>query len=155
MKEALESGKLGEIHMVNCSVLWNRNMEYYSESDWRGSKLKEGGALYTQASHFIDLLVWCFGEIVEAKLTTGNVHDTKPVLALARNLKGKLYADKGYISKKLTVGLKPPCLYSEVLRDEGSFGASTVLGVGRGGEGGHTKPHPRSVCHLSCVPCVI
>ncbi|MBT6745972.1 MAG: Gfo/Idh/MocA family oxidoreductase [Flavobacteriales bacterium] len=76
VKEALESGKLGEIHMVNCSVLWNRNIEYYSESDWRGSKLKEGGALYTQASHFIDLLVWCFGEIVEAKTTLQNkIHD--------------------------------------------------------------------------------
>jgi hypothetical protein len=46
------------------------------------------------------------GEIVDAKLTTGNVHDTKPVFELAKNLKGKLYADKGYISKKLTANLK-------------------------------------------------
>ena len=34
------------------------------------------------------------------------MHDTKPVFALAKNFKGKLYADKGYISKKLTVDLK-------------------------------------------------
>ena len=46
------------------------------------------------------------GEIVDAKLTTGNVHDTKPVLELAKNLSGKLYADKGYISKMLTANLK-------------------------------------------------
>jgi hypothetical protein len=46
------------------------------------------------------------GEIVDAKLTTGNVHDTKPVIELSRNLSGKLYADKGYISKKLTESLK-------------------------------------------------
>ena len=46
------------------------------------------------------------GEIVDAKLTTGNVHDTKPVMDLSKNLPGKLYADKGYISKKLTKDLK-------------------------------------------------
>jgi len=34
------------------------------------------------------------------------VHDTKPVLELTKNLKGKLNADKGYISKKLTANLK-------------------------------------------------
>ncbi|MBK7819397.1 MAG: hypothetical protein IPJ60_19040 [Sphingobacteriaceae bacterium] len=27
----------------------------------------EGGALYTQASHFIDLLVWWFGDLIESK----------------------------------------------------------------------------------------
>jgi len=39
---------------------------------------------------------------VDAKLTTGNVHDTKPVLDITKKLSGKLYADKGYIGKKLS-----------------------------------------------------
>jgi hypothetical protein len=46
------------------------------------------------------------GEIVAAQLTTGNVNDTKPVAALATRLNGKLYADKGYISKKLKAELQ-------------------------------------------------
>ena len=46
------------------------------------------------------------GEIVDAKLTTGNVHDTKPVPSMTKKLSGKLYADKGYISKKLSKTLK-------------------------------------------------
>lgn len=76
LKEALEQNRLGKIHMVNCQVLWNRNVEYYSESDWRGSKEMEKGALFTQVSHFVDLLVWCFGEVVDAKTTLQNkVHD--------------------------------------------------------------------------------
>ena len=45
------------------------------------------------------------GEIVAAKLTAGNVHDTKPVRELATGLRGKLYADKGYISKNLKADL--------------------------------------------------
>lgn len=67
VKEALDSDKLGKIYMVQCNVYWNRNPEYYSQSDWRGIREKEGGALFTQASHFIDLLIWWFGDVVQAK----------------------------------------------------------------------------------------
>jgi Transposase DDE domain len=41
-------------------------------------------------------------EIVALKLTPGNVHDTKPVPALTRDLTGKLFGDKGYISWRKT-----------------------------------------------------
>lgn len=65
-EEAIRDGKLGKIFMVECSVMWNRHQEYYDQSDWRGNKAKEGGALFTQASHFIDILVWWFGDVVDA-----------------------------------------------------------------------------------------
>jgi predicted dehydrogenase len=73
-KEALDGNKLGKIYMVQCNVLWNRNVEYYIESDWRGKKLLEGGALHTQVCHFIDLLIWWFGEIIEAKTNIETRH---------------------------------------------------------------------------------
>ena len=41
-------------------------------------------------------------EIVALKLTPGNVHDTTPVPALTRELTGKLFGDKGYISWRKT-----------------------------------------------------
>src|SRR3954466_7974009 len=44
-------------------------------------------------------------EIVALKLTPGNVHDTKPVPALTRDLIGKLFGDKGYIGRKLAEDL--------------------------------------------------
>src|SRR3954453_19515018 len=44
-------------------------------------------------------------EIVALKLTPGNVHDTKPVPALTRELTGKLFGDKGYIGRKLAENL--------------------------------------------------
>lgn len=40
-------------------------------------------------------------EIMAVKITPGNVDDRKPVKAIVAGLKGKLYADKGYISKPL------------------------------------------------------
>ena len=66
-KKALDANQLGKIYMVQCNVYWNRNPEYYANSPWRGQKEKEGGALFTQASHFIDLLIWWFGDVIKAK----------------------------------------------------------------------------------------
>ncbi len=66
-KKALDEGKLGKVFMVQCNVMWNRHQEYYEDSEWRGLKSFEGGALYTQVSHFIDLLIWWFGDVVDAK----------------------------------------------------------------------------------------
>jgi len=69
-KDALNKGMLGEIFMVKCDVLWNRYQGYYDDSPWRGSIAQEGGALHTQVSHFIDLLIWWFGDVVEAHAIT-------------------------------------------------------------------------------------
>ena len=66
-EEAIKNNRLGKIHMVQCNVLWNRRQEYYDQSEWRGSLETEKGALFTQASHFIDILVWWFGKVTEAK----------------------------------------------------------------------------------------
>ena len=65
--KALKENRLGKILMVQCNVMWNRNQAYYQQSSWRGNKESEGGALHTQVSHFIDLMVWWFGNIKESK----------------------------------------------------------------------------------------
>ena len=41
------------------------------------------------------------GELLAFTLTPGNIDDRKPVANMAKNLSGKLFGDKGYISKKL------------------------------------------------------
>lgn len=66
-KDAIDKGMLGKLFMVKCDILWNRHQGYYDDSPWRGKLSKEGGALYTQASHFIDLLVWWCGDVTEVK----------------------------------------------------------------------------------------
>lgn len=73
-KDAINKGMLGKIFLVKCDILWNRYQGYYDESPWRGNIKEEGGALYTQASHFIDLLVWWFGDVtrVKAQIATQN-----------------------------------------------------------------------------------
>lgn len=74
--EAIKNNRLGKIYLVQCNVLWNRHQEYYTQSDWRGKKAHEEGALFTQASHFIDILVWWFGKVVSAKtIMARQAHD--------------------------------------------------------------------------------
>lgn len=49
----------------------------------------------------LHLVINEIGEILACCLTPANVDDRKPVPTLARNLFGKLFGDKGYISQKL------------------------------------------------------
>lgn len=56
-KKALDECKLGDKFMVQCNVLCNRHQDYYYESNWRGIKRLEGGALFTQVSHFMDTMI--------------------------------------------------------------------------------------------------
>jgi hypothetical protein len=50
----------------------------------------------------LHLIINHLGEIVSLKLTKGNVDDRQPVPEMADSLFGKLYGDKGYISKALS-----------------------------------------------------
>jgi UDP-N-acetyl-2-amino-2-deoxyglucuronate dehydrogenase len=65
-KDAINKDRLGKIFMIKCDVLWNRYQGYYDDSPWRGQLDEEGGALFTQASHFVDLLIWWCGNVVTA-----------------------------------------------------------------------------------------
>lgn len=71
VKKAIEEGRLGKIYSVQLSCFWNRNEDYYANS-WKGTKDLDGGTLYTQFSHFIDLLYWLIGDIKEAEAFIGN-----------------------------------------------------------------------------------
>ncbi len=73
VKNLIDEGRLGKIYSVQLSCFWNRNEEYYRNS-WKGTKDLDGGTLYTQFSHFIDLLYWMVGDVKEARALMGNFH---------------------------------------------------------------------------------
>ncbi len=63
------------------------------------------------------------GEIVDAKLTTGNTHDTKPVPDITKKLSGKLYVDKGYTqaTSKGRIQLECETPLGEALVEDNSY----------------------------------
>jgi predicted dehydrogenase len=71
VKRILEEGRLGKIYSAQLNCFWNRNPEYYKNS-WKGTKDLDGGTLFTQFSHFIDLLYWFMGDIKEIQGYIGN-----------------------------------------------------------------------------------
>ena len=50
----------------------------------------------------LHLIVNHLGEILSVKITEGNVDDRKPIPSMVTSLTGKLYGDKGYLSKALS-----------------------------------------------------
>jgi predicted dehydrogenase len=71
VKQIIDEGKLGQIHSVQLSCFWNRNEDYYKDS-WKGTQDMDGGTLFTQFSHFVDLLYWMIGDVRNAYALTGN-----------------------------------------------------------------------------------
>jgi UDP-N-acetyl-2-amino-2-deoxyglucuronate dehydrogenase len=71
VKKIIDEGKLGKILSVQLSCFWNRNPDYYHNS-WKGTKDLDGGTLFTQFSHFVDLLYWMIGDVRNAQAYMGN-----------------------------------------------------------------------------------
>mgnify|MGYP001269863914 FL=1 len=63
LKETVESGVLGKIQMVQINCFWNRDDRYYGKIPWKGTADLDGGTLFTQFSHFIDIVYWLFGDM--------------------------------------------------------------------------------------------
>jgi len=66
VKKLLDEKKLGNIYSIQLNCFWNRDATYY-ENSWKGTIAMDGGTLYTQFSHFIDLLYWMFGDVKQVK----------------------------------------------------------------------------------------
>lgn len=94
VKQLLENNLLGKIYSVQLNCFWNRDKAYY-ENSWKGTMEMDGGTLYTQFSHFIDLVYWMFGDI-------------KKVLALTENLAHQQiieFEDTGVVAMQFESGL--------------------------------------------------
>jgi UDP-N-acetyl-2-amino-2-deoxyglucuronate dehydrogenase len=74
IKEMIDSNRLGKIFMVQLNCYWNRDDRYYKADSWHGKQDLDGGTLFTQFSHFIDLMYWLFGDIsnVQSKFVNFN-----------------------------------------------------------------------------------
>lgn len=63
LKSSHVQGQFGDILQVHVQCLWNRDDRYYTPGSWRGTMTQDGGPLFTQFSHFVDILMWVFGPL--------------------------------------------------------------------------------------------
>jgi UDP-N-acetyl-2-amino-2-deoxyglucuronate dehydrogenase len=74
IKDVIEKKIIGDIYMVQLNCYWNRDERYYKKGGWKGTADLDGGTLFTQFSHFIDIMYWLFGDIkdIQAKFNDFN-----------------------------------------------------------------------------------
>jgi len=117
LKNAIDTGKLGRILSVQLNCFWNRNDDYYKDS-WKGSADMDGGTLFTQFSHFVDLLYWMIGDVDEVAAFTDNyIH--KGVIE---------FEDSGVVILRFLNGAIASINYTVNAHDKNMEGSITVFG---------------------------
>jgi UDP-N-acetyl-2-amino-2-deoxyglucuronate dehydrogenase len=122
LKSIVSSGQLGKIFMVQINCYWNRDDRYYkpdalNTEGWHGKKDLDGGVLFTQFSHFIDLMYWCFGDITNIKARFNNFnhqHSTE-------------FEDSGFVSFDFKDGGIGTLNYSTAVWDKNLESSITII----------------------------
>lgn len=117
VKKVIDERRLGRIYSVQLSCFWNRNNAYYKNS-WKGTKALDGGTLYTQFSHFIDLLYWMIGDVKEVSGFTGNMGHEGVIE----------FEDNGVISLKFYNGAIGTVNYTVNSHQKNMEGSLTIFG---------------------------
>jgi len=118
LKEVVDNKVLGEVFQVQINCYWNRDDRYYSKSDWKGKKSLDGGPLFTQFSHFIDIMYWLFGDITDVKARFENFnhqHNTE-------------FEDSGFVSFRFVNGGIGSINYSTSVWDKNLESSITIIG---------------------------
>jgi UDP-N-acetyl-2-amino-2-deoxyglucuronate dehydrogenase len=72
VREAAVNGEFGCLTSGSAEVRWWRSQSYYDSGGWRGTwDLDGGGVLMNQSIHYVDLLQWLMGSVVEVTAYTG------------------------------------------------------------------------------------
>ena len=118
LKEVVDNKILGETYMVQLNCYWNRDERYYTKENWHGDLKLDGGTLFTQFSHFIDIMYWLFGDItnIQAKFADFNHKDLTD------------FEDSGIISFNFVNGGMGNINYSTSVWDKNLESSITIIG---------------------------
>jgi predicted dehydrogenase len=117
LKKLIDTRVLGEVYMVQVNCYWNRDDRYYKKGGWKGTK-EDGGPLFTQFSHFMDLLYWCFGDITDIKTNFANFNHSDNTV---------FKEDSGFVSFKFVGGGLGTFNYSTSVWDKNLESSMTVI----------------------------
>ena len=118
LKDILDNKILGDIYMVQLNCYWNRDERYYKKDGWKGSQKLDGGTLFTQFSHFVDILYWLFGDInnIQAKFKDFNHAELTE------------FEDSGFVNFNFMNGGMGSINYSTSLWDKNLESSITIIG---------------------------
>ncbi|MBL4624081.1 MAG: Gfo/Idh/MocA family oxidoreductase [Flavobacteriales bacterium] len=118
IKDVIEKKLLGEIFMVQLNCYWNRDSRYYKAGGWKGSNELDGGTLFTQFSHFIDIMYWLFGDITNIQGRFGDfIHQTSTD-----------FEDSGFVNFDFVDGGMGSLNYSTAIWNSNLESSMTIIG---------------------------
>jgi len=117
VKKAINNNQFGKIHSIQLTCFWNRPTAYYNDN-WHGTKNLDGGILFTQFSHFIDILLWLFGP----------VKNTSAILQNAAHAQSIEFEDQGVVIFEFENGIIGTMNYSVNAFEKNREGSLTILG---------------------------
>ncbi len=138
LKEITETKLLGDIYMVQLNCYWNRDERYYKPGGWKGTQVLDGGTLFTQFSHWIDIMYWLFGDIknIQAKFADFNhQHSTA-------------FEDSGFVSFDFVNGGMGSINYSTAVWDKNLESSLTIVGSKGSVKVGGQYMDQIEVCHI-------
>lgn len=118
IKEMVDNKRLGDIFMVQLNCYWNRDDRYYKKGGWKGTADLDGGTLFTQFSHFIDIMYWLFGDIDNI---LGRFADYTHENSTA-------FEDSGFVSFDFIDGGMGCINYSTAVADQNLESSMTIIG---------------------------
>ena len=118
IKDVIEKQLLGDIYMVQLNCYWNRDERYYKKDTWKGSADLDGGTLFTQFSHFIDIMFWLFGDIKDIQ---GKFNDFNHANLTA-------FEDSGLVTFNFVNGGMGSLNYSTSVWDQNLESSITIIG---------------------------
>ncbi len=118
LKEVIENRLLGKIFLVQINCYWNRDERYYTPATWHGTTDLDGGTLFTQFSHFIDMMYWLFGDITNVQGTFADFNH--------KHLTG--FEDTGIINFDFLNGGKGSFNYSTSVYNKNLESSITIIG---------------------------
>lgn len=138
LKDLLDAGTLGKVFMVQINCYWNRDNRYYKPESWHGKGDLDGGTLFTQFSHFIDLMYWYFGDIrnIQAKFADFNHADLTD------------FEDSGFVSFDFVNGGMGSINYSTSIWDKNLESSITVIGENGSLKVGGQYMNEVEYCHI-------
>ncbi len=118
LKEIVDKKILGDTYMVQLNCYWNRDERYYKPGNWKGTKDLDGGTLFTQFSHWIDIMYWIFGDIknIQARFADFN------------HQKSTAFEDSGFVSFDFVNGGMGCINYSTAVWDKNLESSLTIVG---------------------------
>ncbi len=118
IKSVVTDGILGDIYMVQLNCYWNRDDRYYKKGGWKGTSDLDGGTLFTQFSHFVDIMYWLFGDIdnIEGKFSDFNHKDTTD------------FEDSGFVNFDFVNGGMGCINYSTAVANQNLESSMTIIG---------------------------